>query len=197
MEIGHHSYEEFIDIVKSFHGNLAPGIVMGGFMVDLAYSNLPEDGIFDAVAETSSCLPDAIQLLTPCTVGNGWLRIVDTGRYAMTMYDKTNGKGVRVSIDDKKLKDWSEINAWYLKLKPKKEQDEDLLLQQIKNAGPGLFKAEHVQLDPDFLGKKKKSKILYCPVCKEAYRTDSEGLCPSCSGEKTYLASGKKNFNGR
>ncbi len=101
---------------------------MGGFMVDLAYSLLPEDGLFDAVAETASCLPDVIQFLTPCMVGKGRLRIINTGRYVIRMYDKTNGKGIRISINNDKLKDWSEIEAWYLKLKPKKEQDKEVLL---------------------------------------------------------------------
>ncbi len=188
MKIGQHDYEEFIDIIKSFHGNLAPGIVMGGFMVDLAYRHLPEDGVFDAVAETSACLPDVIQLLTPCTIGNGWLKIVNTGRYAITMYDKYNGIGVRISPDSEKLKNWSELEAWYLKLKPKKEQDKALLLQQIKDAGTGIFKVEHVRLDPDFLAEKKKSGIVQCPECSETYRSDAEGLCPFCSGEMPYLA---------
>ena len=187
MKIRNYSYEEFLDIIKSFHGDLAPGIVMGGFMVELAYSLLPEDGLFDAVVETTACLPDVIQLLTPCSVGNGWLRIVDTGRFAITMYDKTNGKGIRIAPDNEKLKSWPELEAWYLKLKPKKEQDKELLLQEIKDAGTDLFKTEYVELAPDFLKKKKKSGIVQCPECSETYRSDSEGLCPFCSGEKKFL----------
>jgi hypothetical protein len=38
--------------------------------------------------------PDAVQILTPCTVGNGWMRILNLGRYAVTLNDKFTGEGV-------------------------------------------------------------------------------------------------------
>jgi formylmethanofuran dehydrogenase subunit E len=63
-------------------------------MVDLALSILPRGILFDAIAETGHCLPDAIQLLTPCTVGNGWLKVRDLGRFALALYDKQSGEGV-------------------------------------------------------------------------------------------------------
>ena len=109
--------------MKSFHGYAAPGLMMGGFMVDLALSHMPEGVLFDAVCETRSCLPDAVQLLTPCTVGNGWLRILNLGRYALSLYDKYQGDGVRVYVDAQKLRAWPEVETWMLKLKPKKAQD--------------------------------------------------------------------------
>ena len=85
--------------------------------------HLPAEILFDAVCETRNCLPDAIQLLTPCTIGNGWLKVVNVGRFALSLYDKYEGEGVRVFLDPVKVADWPEINNWYLKLKPKKEQD--------------------------------------------------------------------------
>ena len=78
------TYDEYIEMIKAFHGTVAPGVVLGGFMVDLAYRNLPQGEYFDAISETRACLPDALQLLTPCTVGNGWLRIIDLGRFALS-----------------------------------------------------------------------------------------------------------------
>ena len=99
MNIGPYSYDEYLSGVKSFHGYAAPGLMMGGFMVDLALSHMPEGVLFDAVCETRSCLPDAVQLLTPCTVGNGWLRILNLGRYALSLYDKYQGDGIRVFVD--------------------------------------------------------------------------------------------------
>jgi formylmethanofuran dehydrogenase subunit E len=40
-------------------------------MVDLARELIGIDTEADAIVETRHCLPDAIQLFTPCTVGNG------------------------------------------------------------------------------------------------------------------------------
>jgi formylmethanofuran dehydrogenase subunit E len=31
-----HSYNEYLHLVRSFHGHLAPAMVLGGFMVDEA-----------------------------------------------------------------------------------------------------------------------------------------------------------------
>ncbi len=97
MKIRNYTFEEFVDRVKEFHGYEAPGVIIGGFMIDLAYRHLPEGGLFDALSETPKCLPDAIQLLTPCTVGNGWLTVVNVGRYALTLYDQGEwGRGAGV-----------------------------------------------------------------------------------------------------
>ena len=91
--VGEYTYEEFLDAVESFHGYRAPGVVIGGVMVDFAMQKLPSNTLFDAISETTYCLPDAIQLLTPCTTGNGWLRVFNLGRYALSLYDKYQGNG--------------------------------------------------------------------------------------------------------
>jgi formylmethanofuran dehydrogenase subunit E len=67
------SADEYLARVRKFHGNPAPGLLIGGFMVDMAMRERPEGEFFDVLCETSVCLPDAVQLLTPCTYGNGWL----------------------------------------------------------------------------------------------------------------------------
>jgi formylmethanofuran dehydrogenase subunit E len=42
MNICTHSYEEYLQLVESFHGNLAPGMIIGGFIADLALKHLQE-----------------------------------------------------------------------------------------------------------------------------------------------------------
>ena len=69
------SFDDFVELATWFHNYPAPGLLLGGYMVEEAKRHIPEGVLFDAVSETSWCLPDAVQLLTPCTVGNGWLRI--------------------------------------------------------------------------------------------------------------------------
>ena len=144
MKIRSLTFEEFVKKVEAFHGYGAPGVVIGGYMVDLAYRHLPEEGLFDALCETAKCLPDAIQLLTPCTVGNSWLVVMNFGRYAVTLYDKKSGKGVRVFVDPAKLEAWPEIKAWFYKLKGKKEQDVSLLMKEIEEAGSDICSVQQV-----------------------------------------------------
>jgi formylmethanofuran dehydrogenase subunit E len=180
-DIRAYTFDEFANVVTSFHGTAAPGVMIGGYMVEMALRNLPPDGLYDAIAETTKCLPDAIQLLTPCTIGNGWLRIIDTTRFAMAMYDKTNGEGVRVYIDSDKVASRKEINYWYLKLGPKKEQDINVLLNEIKEAGTSILGLQQVKIDLKYFKKKEKSSIVLCPTCHEAYRAIGGSPCPACN----------------
>ena len=133
-KIRSYTYDEFIERVREFHGFPAPGVLIGGFMVDLAYRSLPDNQLYNALCETPKCLPDAVQLLTPCTIGNGWLTVINLGRYALSMYEKSTGIGVRVFIDPARLDKWPEIKAWFFKTKSKKEQDFDLLLKEVGEA---------------------------------------------------------------
>ncbi len=188
MNICTYSYEEYLQLVKSFHGNLAPGLIIGGFMVDLAMKNLPEGEFFDAVCETPVCLPDAVQILTPCTIGNGWLSIVNFGRFAVTLYEKYSGKGVRVYLDTKKLEAWPEVRDWYLKKKKKNEQDKDLLIAKIKEAEHGLLSVQRVQVNPEKVRRKKMGPVGICPVCGEAYPSKDGDKCRNCQGETPYTA---------
>jgi formylmethanofuran dehydrogenase subunit E len=186
MNICTYSYEEYIHLVKSFHGTLAPGLLIGGFIVDLAMKHLPEGEFFDAVCETPVCLPDAVQILTPCTIGNGWLSVLPFGKFAITLYEKYSGRGVRVFLDTEKLNAWPEIRDWYLKKKKKNEQDSDLLFAQIKEAGYGLLSVQQVQVSPEKVRRKKMGPVGVCPVCGEAYPTRDGDQCRSCQGDTPY-----------
>jgi formylmethanofuran dehydrogenase subunit E len=187
IKIGTYSYEEYINLVKSFHGNLAPGLVIGGFMVDLAMKNLPAGELFDAICETPVCLPDAVQLLTPCTIGNGWLKVFDFGRFALALYEVEGGEGVRVFLDAQKLDAWPEIKNWFFKLKSKKEQDFERLIEQIQEAGTEVLGMQKVQVEPQRLRRKKMGPVGLCPGCSEAYPLRDGSLCLPCQGESPYL----------
>lgn len=187
MTIGPYTYDEYLDHVRWFHGHIAPGLVIGGFMVDLALKNLPEGEFFDALCETPTCLPDAVQLLTPCTIGNGWLKVINMGRFAVALYEKFGGKGVRVYIDPPKIKAWPELNSWYFKLKPKKDQDLDRLLAEIKDAGARVCSMNSVQLDPDFIKVRRRKGFKICRICGEAYPLTDGAVCRGCQGDAPYV----------
>jgi formylmethanofuran dehydrogenase subunit E len=181
--------EEYIRRIKSFHGHAAPGVIIGGFMVHMAQTRMSEGVLFNAVCETSSCLPDAVQLLTPCTVGNGWLRVVNLGRFALSLYDKHHGDGFRVFLDPKNLEHWPDIKAWFFKLKPKIEQNYDSILTQIKASGKKLCRVHPIQVHPQLLERQKKGKILICPSCGEAYPLQHGNICLACQGRSPYIIS--------
>jgi formylmethanofuran dehydrogenase subunit E len=180
-----YTFEEFVSRVKSFHGFEAVGVILGGFMVDLAYKHLPKKGLFDALCETPKCLPDSIQLLTPCTTGNGWLTVVNVGRFALTLYDKETGEGIRVFVDPARVEAWPELKAWFLKLKTKKEQDVSRLLDEAKRAGGDICGVQRVRVaDSIRLRKRHRGEFVICPVCKEAYPLADGTTCLACRGSE-------------
>ena len=192
VKIMDYTFEEFIERVRSFHGFEAPGVLIGGFMVEHARRFLPPDAVFDALCETSKCLPDAVQLLTPCTLGNGWLVTVNVGRFALTLYDKETGEGVRVFIDPARLEQWQEIKAWFFKLKTKKEQDFGRLLDEIRAAGARICGVRNVKVVPRLREKKHRDRFAICPQCMESYPKDDGAVCLACQGEELYAPSEKE-----
>jgi formylmethanofuran dehydrogenase subunit E len=188
MNIRSYTFEEYVERVRAFHGFAAPGVLIGGFMVDVACAHLPEKGLFDAICETPKCLPDAIQLLTPCTVGNGWLTVINLARYAITLYDKKTGEGIRVFLDPAKVESWTEIKNWFFKLKSKEEQNDQLLLGQIKEAGGDICTARHVTVASRILQKPHRKGFAICPRCKESYSVADGALCLGCQGPALYVA---------
>lgn len=186
MNIGPYSIDDYMHLIKSFHGSMAPGLLIGGIMVDLAKERLPDGVMFDAISETSTCLPDAIQLLTPCTIGNGWLKVMNFGRYALSLFDKYTGEGVRVFMDSCKVQSWPEIRDWFFKLRSKKEQDPDRLRDEILDAGPDILSFREIVVESSFLGKRGKGPISRCPLCGEAYPVKDGSTCLACQGGSPY-----------
>lgn len=184
--IGPYTVDEFIEAAARFHGYAAPGLILGGFMVHEARAHIPEGVLFDAISETAWCLPDAVQMLTPCTVGNGWLRIFNLGLYAVSLFDKHTGRGVRVAVETKLLDPYPTIREWLFKLKPKKEQDSDRLRAEIRTAGASICSVREIALRPEFMGGRGKGAIAACPACNQAYPARDGSVCRSCRGESPY-----------
>jgi formylmethanofuran dehydrogenase subunit E len=186
MNIGPYSFQEFKDKAAAFHGYPAPGLLIGGYMVEMAKAALPVGILFEAVVESKKCLPDAVQLLTLCSTGNGWMKIVNLGRYAVALFDKHTGEGVRVSVDLEKLKDWPQIRGWFMKLVPKKEQDTEELFREIEAAGESILRLEKIVVQKRLLGHSHMTRIETCPVCREAYPVSDGAICRGCQGEAPY-----------
>lgn len=183
-----YTVDEYIDVLTRFHGNFAPGLLVGGFMVDAAAKRMAAYDIWDVICESSACLPDAVQLLTPCTIGNGWLKIVDTGRFAVTLYDKQSGDGVRASVDVSQLEGYPEVKKWFMRLVSKREQDKDALIREIRAAGAGILRVEPVTVSPARRGKRPAPRVAVCGSCGEGYPENERGLCLACQGMDIYVS---------
>ncbi len=186
MNIGQYTFEEFKNKAKEFHGYPAPGLLIGGYMVEAAKSRLPEGTLFEALVESGKCLPDAVQLLTLCSTGNNWMKVKLLGRYAVSLYDKFTGEGFRVAVDQEKLADWPEIRAWFMKEKPKAEQDTDKLFSEIEQAGDTICSVRPIRISRKYLGHGHMTTIDVCPVCGEAYPGSDGSICRGCQGEDPY-----------
>lgn len=189
-KIGPYTFEEFKQKAAEFHGYPAPGLLLGGYMTAMAQRHLPEGTLFEALVESKKCLPDAVQLLTLCSTGNNWMKVLNLGRYALSLFDKFTGEGVRVHIDVAKLGPYPEIRAWFMKEKPKKEQDTDKLFAELQAAGESILSVAPVRISPRFLGHSHMKAIGVCPHCKEAYPKEDGPLCRGCQGEAPYAVQG-------
>lgn len=185
MTVCGRSFEDFLNTVERFHGWKAPGVVIGGFMVDLAQSHIAPEVEADAIVETTHCLPDAIQLFTPCTYGNGWMKVIDWDKFALTLYDKKTLEGVRVWLDIEKSHRFPNIYNWYMRLAPKKDLPLDLLLKSIEEAGRDMLSCAPVRVVQHH-GKLKKGKIGVCARCGEAYPASQGDCCLACQGKGYY-----------
>jgi formylmethanofuran dehydrogenase subunit E len=179
------SYEEFYQAIEQFHGWKAPGVVIGGFMVDLAQGRIGPGVEADAIVETTHCLPDAVQIFTPCTYGNGWMKVVDWDKFALTLYDKKTLEGARVWLDIGKVRRFPDVYSWYMRVVSKAELPLDVLLKSIEEAGRGMLSSTPVQVI-QYQGKLKKGKIEVCSRCGEAYPASQGERCLSCQGKGYY-----------
>ena len=186
MDIGAYTFEEFKTLAENFHGYAAPGLLIGGYMVELGKRSLPPGTLFEAVVESPKCLPDAVQLLTLCSTGNQRLKVLDLGLYAVSLFHKNTCVGVRVSLDVKEIEKWPEIAGWFFKRKAKRDQDVPQLLREIETAGDSLCKVEHVVVDTRYRGHGHMHVIAICPSCGEAYPGEDGPICRNCQGEAPF-----------
>lgn len=179
------SIESFLQDLGKFHGSAAPGVVLGAFIVDWAQELIGTDVEADVIVETSHCLPDAVQLLTPCTIGNGWMKVLDWDKYALTLYDRKSLFGHRVWLDLKKAKSFPNLYMWYMRLVSKKDLPSEILLETIVGAGRSVLSHCGINLTR-FYERKKKGEVRVCPVCGEAYNSGQGPYCIACQGDGYY-----------
>ncbi|EHP83598.1 FmdE family protein [Methanotorris formicicus] len=173
--------KEDIEKILNFHGCLSPGALIGIQMFNLANKILKiKDGerIY-AICETYNCLPDAFQILGGCTIGNKRLKVIDTGKMAVTVNkwgrEGETVRGVRIILDPKKTIKYPKLHAWYLNIE-KVPHDEVIL--DILNAGEDAYSYEFVDI---LVPSKSKKHVKICEICNEPFiQKENEDICPSC-----------------
>lgn len=84
----------------AFHGHACPGLALGARLCEFVQTQLEADFSADenlvCIAETDSCLADAIQAILGCTFGKGNLLYRPTGKTAYNFYNRATGASVRV-----------------------------------------------------------------------------------------------------
>jgi formylmethanofuran dehydrogenase subunit E len=170
---------------EEFHGHVSPGVVLGGFLLDAAWSRLGDTPYLNAVVETMVCLPDAVQMLTPCTLGNGFMQVLDWGKFALTVYDRETLRGFRAWADRQAIAQLPAIAGWFLRtgLGPALPKDE--VVQHIAAHGPELVGVAPVSL-PQALKSKEKVATGPCPQCGESYPLRFGPSCAACQGLAYY-----------
>jgi formylmethanofuran dehydrogenase subunit E len=93
--------QDYVIEMEAFHGGRSPGMLVGAVLLDAAMARMKNTRELGVVAETINCLPDAVQLLTPCTVGNGWLRIFNRSKFAITQKPLSSTAGLQMIIPKK------------------------------------------------------------------------------------------------
>ncbi|MCF8078097.1 MAG: formylmethanofuran dehydrogenase subunit E family protein [Desulfobacterales bacterium] len=176
-------YESFLVQMEEFHGYRSPGMLVGALMLDRFLAAVGEAPYLNVVCETVVCLPDAVQLLTPCTIGNGFLQLLDWGKFALTGYDRQTLKGERAWLDYDRMAEYPLVRGWFERTGQRKEKPPfQQLAEEILAAAPVLIRHRPVTM---LRALKKSAPVTTgpCPGCGESYPLHLGKACPSCMGE--------------
>jgi len=191
------AWQDWVEDIFAFHTKRAPGIPIGACMVDYALELLGSiNGTLNAVCETDWCLCDPIQVMTGCTFGNRYLRIEDDlGRYALTLYDRDSGDGIRVFVDVEKIDSQKtpELFKFFHRTRG----------SEVENGGPAR-KASNRKVIEEFMTMKREIltaepvKVLktgkdpipparICESCGESFLGTIQTTCKMCRGASYYV----------
>lgn len=192
QELGYDpAFQDYYRRCIPFHTYAAPGLLIGIGMVDFGLELLgakPGEKVY-AVCETLKCLPDPLQVIAYCTVGNHRLRIVNIGRFAITMNRpsiENSVQGYRIYVDTKKLGAYPVLEKWFAN-SPEfvKRTMVRSLVDEIMASKRSILSVQKVRL-PVTLKQKWNSAV--CSVCNEPI---PEGLlegdrCAGCGSLRYY-----------
>lgn len=164
---------EYYRQAGNFHGHWCPGLAIGvraAFEAGQALGTQMADrhNRLQCLAESSACWLDGIQFVLGATLGNGALKIDDTGKSAFSFYNPETGESLR-----------------YYLLELPRELPKNELIDYILTAPLEEVFCQTPVLRP-FPPRAEKAPELVCPLCGERFRSDKaryrdgQALCPHC-----------------
>ena len=181
--------EKDVEKAAEFHGDKPPGIPIGVYMVDYALELLGKYRKLKAVVETPRCLVDTVQVMTHCVFGSPYFKLIDYGKYALTLYDRDKGRGVRVYVDVKKLdrEKYPMLSSWFLRDKSPmgKEDKAKATGEFITSAGRDILSYRKVKIKLPPKDPLYPSRL--CKICGDSFISeDTSEICDACSGNGYY-----------
>lgn len=189
------SVAEYID-KASVKGPPRPGIILGIRMSVLAMKLLEIDDPaayhrkLIVVVETDRCLPDVIELVMGCRLGNRTLKFRDWGKFAASFLDLTRNRAFRVAAQES-------VEAEALRCFKELPRDEALTKAYTAFVDDKLLRWHSVvvKFSPEDLPGYRAQRVL-CQRCGEGIgfhrevRRDGLILCRACAGEAYWLPGG-------
>lgn len=188
---------KWYDKAANFHHKRAPGLLIAAAMIDICRTGLGEvkDRV-NAISESVSCLCDVIQIMTDCTVGNRYLTIHgDLGRFALTLYDRADGRGIRafIGLDSISEEETPELYRFFHRTRS----------PEVKAGGIARLRSgeqvveEFMKVKDRVIGTQKvfvenfakptKPSAARCVSCHESFlQTGSTAECSMCNGKLQY-----------
>ncbi|WP_202320692.1 FmdE family protein [Archaeoglobus neptunius] len=179
-----------IEFATRLHGHLSPGVALGIRMARIAYSRLNVGfrgkGLV-GIAETSMCIPDALQIVAGTTPGNRNLVVRDYGKLALSIVRFDTKEGYRVAIRKEAASESELIRKFLFRLGKLSREDEKVLAEEFLSLDERFFDVKKIRLTIPVGGIKEP--IVECEVCGELqpadYVVEKDGgrICFTCSGD--------------
>lgn len=167
---------EYYKQAGAFHGHWCPGLAIGVRAACEAGQALgtqmaDRHNHIQCLAESTACWLDGIQFVLGSTLGNGALKIDDTGKSAFSFYNPETGESLR----------------YYLLELPRERPREELIDYILSAPLDSIFRTGPVRRP--FPPRSGKAPEILCPRCGEKFRADKahylegQALCPHCGEE--------------
>ena len=185
------SLEEYIALAGK-DGRARSGIVLGIRMIlrglrELGIEEAPRpERTLLAIVETDRCLPDAVELIAGCRLGNRTLKHKNLGKMAVTFVDVETNRAIRLAARES---GYREALAKF----PDVEKEEALSRAYREFSDEELFTRQwvRVELGPEELPGHRGQRVV-CAACGEGVsfgrevNRDGRLLCRTCAGERYF-----------